>query len=886
MSQSNTFYANPSAALQMNDKKPIAPHKPKLVEGQVPQPKRRVKTGCLTCRKRRIKCIPAEDGSPDCNNCTKTKRVCIPAPPVVPASSGKRRPSTAKRSTSDQSVPRRENTSGPTQPAQSGYSHSFEQETLHRDLQTGVPSLANGNGYVLNQEMMQPRGSTMVELENYLLPLGGLQPTGDIGYPYLSPGLPPEVEITDSFPFTHTGPYGQDMVDYSGQRTASFSTHSASLSTPGPLMNSSLPTTMDGLNTFSAQEDFEVSDQPLEGGAPLIMDHAMQQHLLHQQIQAQQMQQQEDMLQHSQPQFPTSSYAPAMAPHISQSTSAKSSPQNMYTFLKDNTQYMDNEQTTALEWRSPPPAQLNPDQQYFLNQFIRNPPIAYGTLDERYIESPGQPPKLSIRESNFWSFVMPSMALRCPALLHALLALSEVREANMQSNSDCENRALLNYHQAVRKLGKAIKVPGSSSRDELLAATLVLAYYETTSGETMRWGRHLEGSVFLVKQRIASTYNINENAQFQFLKMPSTAEHLIWFHIHQDAVQSLLSGTGLYLDMQYILAMPLRGNPGSVMHSTDQLRVLMARVGDFVGRDRKRKEAQQNDPASLEQAFKDWNQLLGDFNSWKKALPTYFEARVIPGTYTPFGDVLVHQHPAIATIATMHLASLLCLHRYRPDLSLIPAEAGKATIMTTYPISQMILRMLSGIMVDALNNKEAEESSHVKAMINSTMPAFLAGTSLQDPDQRDYLDRMCKDIFSFTGWRTALRVCQGLDVAWGREARKFHGLVNTVDSDPTIVRETGSQAGSPGARGSFDGLPSGSQEIGVKVGGGAPESRFVLLDKSQALNAVVGVLGRLTLVKDESREQSSMSAFDTSPRDGPIAVGNNASHVHFSAYGP
>jgi hypothetical protein len=383
-------------------------------------------------------------------------------------------------------------------------------------------------------------------------------------------------------------------------------------------------------------------------------------------------------------------------------------------------------------------------------------------------------------------------------------------------------------------------------RDELLAATLVLAYYETASGETMRWGRHLEGSVFLVRQRIASTYNINKNAQFQFVAVPTIAEHLIWFHIHQDTIQSLLSGTGLYLELQYMEAMPLRGKPGSVMHSTDQLRVLMARVGDFVGRDRKRKAAQQADDTALKQAFNEWNQLLSAFNAWKKALSADFDSRVLPGALTPFGEVLVFQHPAIATLATLHLACMITLHRNRPDLSLVPAEASKVVMMTTFPLCQLTLRMLSGIMMDAMENTQVEQTSHSKSMINSVMPAFLAGTCLQDPDQRNYLDSMLKDIFKLTGWRTALRVCQGLDVAWGRVARGFHGLLNTVDADPKLAREKPSRKPeSPGSERS-----SVLQDGKVTIGGGAPESRFVLLDKSQALNAVVGVLGRLELVDE------------------------------------
>ncbi|KAK9480038.1 hypothetical protein V1514DRAFT_270012, partial [Lipomyces japonicus] len=41
--------------------------------------KRRTKTGCLTCRKRRIKC---DERHPMCFNCAKSKRVCMGYDPI------------------------------------------------------------------------------------------------------------------------------------------------------------------------------------------------------------------------------------------------------------------------------------------------------------------------------------------------------------------------------------------------------------------------------------------------------------------------------------------------------------------------------------------------------------------------------------------------------------------------------------------------------------------------------------------------------------------------------------------------------------------------------------------------------------------------------------
>jgi hypothetical protein len=49
---------NPQQQQQQDDEKPI---------------KKRTKTGCQTCRARRVKC---DEGKPECNNCVKARREC------------------------------------------------------------------------------------------------------------------------------------------------------------------------------------------------------------------------------------------------------------------------------------------------------------------------------------------------------------------------------------------------------------------------------------------------------------------------------------------------------------------------------------------------------------------------------------------------------------------------------------------------------------------------------------------------------------------------------------------------------------------------------------------------------------------------------------------
>ncbi|KAJ9428620.1 hypothetical protein QL093DRAFT_2142957 [Fusarium oxysporum] len=63
------------------------PHDPRLLGHRGPKKeiKRRTKTGCLTCRKRRIKC---DETHPTCNNCKKSKRECLGYDPIFRQQAG------------------------------------------------------------------------------------------------------------------------------------------------------------------------------------------------------------------------------------------------------------------------------------------------------------------------------------------------------------------------------------------------------------------------------------------------------------------------------------------------------------------------------------------------------------------------------------------------------------------------------------------------------------------------------------------------------------------------------------------------------------------------------------------------------------------------------
>ncbi|TID04224.1 putative transcriptional regulatory protein C15D4.02 [Colletotrichum higginsianum] len=80
----------------------IPHHDPRLMRGPggpKKEIKRRTKTGCLTCRKRRIKC---DEAHPTCNNCKKSKRECLGYDPIFKQQPG---PSAIQPAPNAQRVP-------------------------------------------------------------------------------------------------------------------------------------------------------------------------------------------------------------------------------------------------------------------------------------------------------------------------------------------------------------------------------------------------------------------------------------------------------------------------------------------------------------------------------------------------------------------------------------------------------------------------------------------------------------------------------------------------------------------------------------------------------------------------------------------------------------
>ncbi|KAL9096537.1 MAG: hypothetical protein Q9163_006435, partial [Psora crenata] len=99
-------------------------------------------------------------------------------------------------------------------------------------------------------------------------------------------------------------------------------------------------------------------------------------------------------------------------------------------------------------------------------------------------------------QQSLWSYTMPMLALHRQGLLHAMLALSSLHMAKLQQGS--QTPSLRHYHYALRRVAKALGNEKQRRDPATLAATLLLGYYEVSSGEHSKWNSHLSGARQLV----------------------------------------------------------------------------------------------------------------------------------------------------------------------------------------------------------------------------------------------------------------------------------------------------------------------------------------------------------------------------------------------------
>ncbi|KAI8629018.1 hypothetical protein F5Y19DRAFT_475578 [Xylariaceae sp. FL1651] len=286
------------------------------------------------------------------------------------------------------------------------------------------------------------------------------------------------------------------------------------------------------------------------------------------------------------------------------------------------------------------------------------------SLYERYPLDPSNIFQGQATKSNqhIWTYAFPVMSFSHPALLQAMLALGSLQIAKLQKVPP--TASLKHYHLALRRIAKNVSRPARRTATANLAATLILAFYEVWNSDHDKWCRHLLGARWIIKEiplsemtRAIMALKMQrrqvemEQSQFGgYGDFPSTEDpgflykdwdlidvsllstimgyevsyddlgmlpeelsshprpkniytnkdmekyeqlsDLFWWYGKMDVYQSILGGTRLFLEPSAWMQCPPRAPMGrldAIYGTYDYLILLLARLANFVSRDLSRK---------------------------------------------------------------------------------------------------------------------------------------------------------------------------------------------------------------------------------------------------------------------------------------------------------
>ncbi|KAI1180737.1 hypothetical protein F4777DRAFT_260283 [Nemania sp. FL0916] len=271
----------------------------------------------------------------------------------------------------------------------------------------------------------------------------------------------------------------------------------------------------------------------------------------------------------------------------------------------------------------------------------------------------GQMPK---SKQHGWTYGFPVMSFSHPALLQAILALGSLQIAKLQKVPP--TASLKHYHLALRRIAKNVARPARRTQTANLAATLLLGFYEVWNSDHDKWCRHLLGARWIIKEiplsemtrAIMGIKMQKRQAEIElaqsgaFRDYPSTEEpdflykdwdlmdvpllstlmgreisyddlgmlpeglsshpkpkyiytnkdmeryehlsDLFWWYCKMDVYQSILGGTRPFLQYHAWMQCPPRspiGRLDAIYGSYDYLILLLGRLANFVSRDLSRK---------------------------------------------------------------------------------------------------------------------------------------------------------------------------------------------------------------------------------------------------------------------------------------------------------
>ncbi|CAG9937153.1 unnamed protein product [Clonostachys rosea f. rosea IK726] len=255
--------------------------------------------------------------------------------------------------------------------------------------------------------------------------------------------------------------------------------------------------------------------------------------------------------------------------------------------------------------------------------------------------------------NNIWSYTFPVLAFQHPGLLQAMLAMSSLQIARLQGIPP--TAAHKHYHIALRRIAKNVQSVSKRVHPATIAATLLLGYFEVWNSEHTSWCNHLYGARSLfaeiplrrLSQKCLPVKSMKERQKLMkqmglasigspIPKDPATLDYellttltgfhvapsdyglredqvlssssstvtdkdiadyenlrdLFWWYCKMDVYQSILGGAKLFMEYEQWTQCPPRA-PASklsgIYGTYDHLMLLLGRLANFQSNDSSRK---------------------------------------------------------------------------------------------------------------------------------------------------------------------------------------------------------------------------------------------------------------------------------------------------------
>ncbi|KAI1075044.1 hypothetical protein F5B20DRAFT_398442 [Whalleya microplaca] len=263
---------------------------------------------------------------------------------------------------------------------------------------------------------------------------------------------------------------------------------------------------------------------------------------------------------------------------------------------------------------------------------------------------------------HIWTYTCPILSFSHPALLQAILAIASLQIAKLQAVPPTASHK--HYHLALKRIARNASRPLRRAQPANLAATLVLSFYEVWNSDHDKWSRHLLGARLIIKEipfaemtRSMMGLKLRERLRelhqsqmdgyglftsyeepkplhkdWDLIDVPllsvitgrdvsyddlgmvpeeqsshrtskqkftekdmETYEHLsdlFWWYCKMDVYQSILGGTRLFLEYDAWLQCPPRAPMGrldAIYGTYDHLILLLGRLASFTSKDLRRK---------------------------------------------------------------------------------------------------------------------------------------------------------------------------------------------------------------------------------------------------------------------------------------------------------